>query len=297
MELRQLKYFVEVARCCSFSEASRVCYLSQSAISQQIKALEDELDAQLFVRTPHKVELTESGERFLPYARKVLKDMADCESCIEGLKDDLSGELVIGMTYSLETYVRNTAVEFLKAYPKMKLNVIYKNIPELIQMLREQQVDVVFSVSCDGSDDMLNAEPLMDYKMCAVMRSINPLCSKGVITLSDLEQQYMVMPEGVSFVRSIGLRYFKYDVSRLNIRATVNQPSSIVTFVKQTDYVSILPEHFVAGMKDVVAVPVKELSTPITCYSYTLKNSCQKRSLKMFLEMLKNTISVIDYVK
>ena len=71
MELRQLKYFVEVAMSLSFSEASRKLYITQGTISQQIRQLEDEMGTQLFDRTSQKIVLTEAGLEMLPLALKV----------------------------------------------------------------------------------------------------------------------------------------------------------------------------------------------------------------------------------
>ena len=70
MLLRQMKYFVSVADNKSFSEAGVECFISQSAISQQIKALEDELEVELIRRSNRRFQLTSAGEYFMPKAAK-----------------------------------------------------------------------------------------------------------------------------------------------------------------------------------------------------------------------------------
>ena len=70
MELRQLKYFITSADTLNFTEAARLCYITQSTLSQQIKQLETELGVQLFERIGKRVFLTETGRDFLPYARQ-----------------------------------------------------------------------------------------------------------------------------------------------------------------------------------------------------------------------------------
>lgn len=72
MELRQLKYFLMVAKTLSFSEAAKRLYITQGTLSQQIKQLEDELGFQLFSRTSHSVALTEAGEKLLPAAKQTV---------------------------------------------------------------------------------------------------------------------------------------------------------------------------------------------------------------------------------
>lgn len=72
MELRQLKYFLMVAKTLSFSEAAKRLYITQGTLSQQIKQLEDELGFQLFSKTSHSVALTEAGEKLLPAAKQTV---------------------------------------------------------------------------------------------------------------------------------------------------------------------------------------------------------------------------------
>ena len=72
MELRQLKYFVKAAETLNFSEAAKALFITQSTLSQQIRQLEQEMNAQLFMRNSHNVSLTEAGEELLPYARNTL---------------------------------------------------------------------------------------------------------------------------------------------------------------------------------------------------------------------------------
>ena len=78
MELRQLKYFITSADTLNFTEAARLCYITQSTLSQQIKQLETELGVQLFERIGKRVFLTETGRDFLPYARQTVADFRFC---------------------------------------------------------------------------------------------------------------------------------------------------------------------------------------------------------------------------
>lgn len=85
MELRHLRSFVYVAETLSFSIAATRCCVTQSAISQHIKALEDELRCKLLIRTSHSIMLTESGEALLPRAKEILKQTDDCKEQINAL--------------------------------------------------------------------------------------------------------------------------------------------------------------------------------------------------------------------
>lgn len=288
MEIRQLKYFVGVAESGSFSEASRRFYLSQSAISQQIKALEDEIGTALFVRSSHHLSLTESGQMLLPLARRVMQDVNLCQEQMADLQDMLCGELTIGLTFSLEPYVRPTIVRFLKSFPKVRLNLFYKSIPELRSMLRRHEVDMTFSVEHpEDQDEIINAEPVMEYKLCAILRDTHPLASHDILNFSDLSLQNFVLPEAGIRDRNAVELYLHKHTGDVNVRAIINEPNSLLNIVGSTNYVTILSERIVVGREGLCAVEIEELSAPVTAYAQTLRGTYQKRSARTFLNMLR----------
>lgn len=91
MELRHLRSFVYVAETKSFSTAATRCCVTQSAVSQHIHALEDELRCKLLIRTSHGIMLTESGEALLPRAKEILKQTEDCKEQINALNNCMTG--------------------------------------------------------------------------------------------------------------------------------------------------------------------------------------------------------------
>lgn len=288
MEIRQLRYFIAIAETNSFSEASRRCFLSQSAISQQIKVLEDELGTTLFVRTSHKVAITESGKMLLPLARKVIESVEDCKERMGDINKMLCGELNIGMTFSMESYLRKYVVKFMAIYPKVRLNLYYKTIDELIKMLRDGDLDLAFSIMVEGEKEWLKSVPVLQYRHCAVMRDTHPLHDRECLNFSDLANQNIILPEaGLRDVNAIE-KYLKRDTGGLNIRATINDPCAILNLLKRTKYVSILPEMMAEGIDELVALPIDELSNPVTSCVHTLKNAYVKKSAKEFIRIVKN---------
>jgi LysR family cyn operon transcriptional activator len=143
MELRQLKYFVKSAEYLNFSVAAKHLYITQSTLSQQIKQLEFELGFELFLRNSRHISLTEAGEEFLPFARKTIQDAEDCVQRLYDLQHVKTGTLRIGVTYSLSTVLTEAVIGFIKAYPGIKLEIIYKTVDELLALLRERKVDFV----------------------------------------------------------------------------------------------------------------------------------------------------------
>ena len=145
MELRQLKYFVKVAGNLSFSEAAKNLCVTQSTLSQQIKQLEGELGTQLFIRTSHSVELTEAGKELLPLAIATIHSAESCKDRIADLNALSVGTLNIGVTYSFSPILTETLITFMKMYPSIKLNIFYKPMAELMEMLQEREVDFLLA--------------------------------------------------------------------------------------------------------------------------------------------------------
>ena len=108
MELYQLKTFVAVAEEGHLTRAAERLHASQPTVSAHIKALEEELDTRLFIRTPKGMRLTEAGGRLLPRARGVLESVLEMELEARNLGDELVGNLTIGL---------NTDAEYLRVVP------------------------------------------------------------------------------------------------------------------------------------------------------------------------------------
>lgn len=287
MELRQLKYFAVIAETGGFTEASRRCYLSQSAISQQIKNLEEELNTTLFVRTPHKVMLTESGEMLLPLARKILKSVDDCNVLMNDIHGMLCGELSIGLTASFEPYIRKAVVQFIRKYPKVHIHLYYKTIPELITMLRASELDMAFSIKVRGEEDWVDSVAIAKYRLCAIMRKTHPLADRDILTLKALAAQPLILPEEPLGDKSAIAHILEKSATELSIRATINDSCAILNQLKISNCISILSENSIDGMDELCAIPILEFLDPFTSYVHTLKNAYRKKAVDAFLKEIK----------
>lgn len=117
MELRQLRYFVTVAKLRNFSEASRQLNITQSTLSHQIIQLEGELGVELLVRDTHHVRLTDIGAAFLPQAEKTLSTAGSCIDRIRDVQKLETGELNLGSTYTFLPLLKETVLMYMQKYP------------------------------------------------------------------------------------------------------------------------------------------------------------------------------------
>lgn len=290
MEIRQLRYFVAITETNSFSEASRRCFISQSAISQQIKLLEEEFKTTLLNRSSHKVSLTESGERFLPLARKILENINHCQNQMEDLGKTLQGTLNIGATYTLEPFIRRAALLFIKVHPSVQINMHFETISNLMKTLRSGELDMAFSILVDGESENISSEPLTEYRLCAIMSDTHPLSNRNILSLKDLRNYGLILPEeGVNGSNAVQ-EYLCKEASDLKIRATVNNPHTLLNMIKQSRCISILSEGQAKGDPELKAIPIEELPDPVATYMHLPRGAYSKRSVPVFLKLLREQL-------
>lgn len=291
MEIRQLQYFIGIAETGRFSEASRRFFVTQSAVSQQIKLLEEELDTQLFVRQSHSVTLTESGEALLPVARRVLEGVAECRDCIVGLKGLLCGTLNIGLTFSLEPYIRETMLSFMARYPKVKVNAYYKSLTDLLCMLRTGEIDIMFSMMPTSPHEFVESIPLLEYRLAAVMRKEHPLAQKKLLRFSDFMPHRLILPEKGLRDRNAIESFIHADTGELNVVSLINDVHAIMNILQETNYISILTENIFKLNPALCSVPIEELSRPLQIYAHFNRTNLRKHSADIFVEMLQQSRS------
>ena len=292
MDIRQLQYFVGIAETGRFSEASKVLFVTQSAVSQQIKALEEELGTQLFVRQPHSVTLTESGQELLPLAKKVLRGITECRDRISDLKGLLCGTLNIGLTFSLEPYIRETMLAFMMRYPKVKVNAYYKSQSDLLRMLKDHEIDIMFSMMPTSPHEFATSIPLLEYRLAAIMRTNHTLAKKKVLRFADLQPHKLILPEKGLRDRNAIESFIHTETGELNVVSLINNVHAIMNILQESNFISILTEHTIKNTPSLCSVPIEELSKPIQIYAHLNNTTLRKHSADVFIEMLQQSRSI-----
>ncbi len=186
--LRKVKYFQSVIQNNSFSEAAEECHISQSAISQQIQALERELGFQLLERKNRRFTLTPAGEYFY---KKSLILVADCDRvCAESAKIARGGEAVLRIGYprGYSSGELHRALEAFSAkYPEVELDLKTGNHEELYTFLRTESADIVLNDQRRAfSEEYVNLI-LTAANCCIEIAARNPLSRLNAVTPQDLK--------------------------------------------------------------------------------------------------------------
>ena len=289
MELRQLKYFLMVAKTLSFSEAAKRLYITQGTLSQQIKQLEDELGFQLFSRTSHSVALTEAGEELLPAAKQTVEDSNICRRKMNDLRGALTGSLSIGVTHSFSILLGGTIREFMKKYPGVVLKIYYKTATELMEMLQDGDIDFFLAFKPAQLGEDIEAETLFSSRLSVVMRKNHPLASKKEISLEDLKSQGIALPGSGLQARKNFERFVNLDTRDLDVRVELNEPIIILDVLQSSDMVSILSSFAIYYRSDLVAIPIEGVSRIMEGCVHQLKNGYKKKAANVFLDMLRDS--------
>lgn len=188
MNMRQLECFVAVAEASSFTRAARRLFVSQSALSQQVRALEHELGVRLLDRDNHHVALTAAGAAFLEDARALLSRASDALARARSASQGPEGELAVGYVKGYErTDLPDMLFDFHARFPNVRLTFLRENVAELYDALREERVDLAVNLLY-SSEDMADMEfqVLRSYPLNAVVPATHPLAHRARVSMADL---------------------------------------------------------------------------------------------------------------
>jgi DNA-binding transcriptional LysR family regulator len=181
MELRHLRYFVAVAEESHVTRAAERLGIQQPPLSQQIRALETELDAQLFHRKPRGVELTPAGRALFDEAKAILARVEDAVTATRQAARGETGRIGIGFTSSasFHPFVPRAIRTFRERHPLIALALEESGTSELVAALRGRTVDAAFVRSPIAESVDLTIEPLLEEPMVAALPSGHRLSATG----------------------------------------------------------------------------------------------------------------------
>ncbi|MDF2569755.1 MAG: Transcriptional regulator [Sporomusa sp.] len=196
MYVKHLEAFITVARLLNFGEAARTLNYSQSTISEQVHGLEEYLGTRLFERIGRKVFLTEQGQKLLPLAERMVRD-------VEGLKnlfndnEVVEGSLTIGAAESLCVFwLPPVLKEYRTLYPRVKIAIKVGNCVDFPQWLQQNMIDVAFSLNDESEQQQLRQIELFRGDTVFIVSSDHELAAKQLLKPQDLVGQTLLLPEG-----------------------------------------------------------------------------------------------------
>lgn len=263
------RIFYIVAKNGSISAAANILFISQPAITFQIKKLEEQLGVSLFTRTKHGVLLTEEGKTLFNYVKNGIENIINGENVITNLKNLDSGTIRIGVSTTICRYILMPHLEkFHKKYPKIDIQINNNLSNNLIKELRNGNLDILmlFKPSIDNKD--LKIQELVDVQDIFVGNKKYFDLMQGKENLKGLEQYPLIFPSSPSNSRTYLNKYLKDNNSNLKPKLEVVSYNLIVDLIKAGFGIGYATKEFVSD----------EIKNK-TLFEIKIKPSIQKRSI------------------
>jgi DNA-binding transcriptional LysR family regulator len=204
MELRHLRYFCAVAEDMHVTRAAERLRLAQPALTQQIKALEEELQTPLLRRVGRGIQLTQAGVVFWGEAKAILDQVHTATLIARETARGLAGRLSIGLTETASFAPPVTAVLKLarERWPKAEFALVQARSGDLFTALIERQIDVAFARTPMPENASLEWHPFLTEGLFVAMPKLHPLALKHSVQPSDLIDEGLIMPRARGGLRA-----------------------------------------------------------------------------------------------
>lgn len=266
MNLNQLRYFISVAESGSFTKAATQHYISQTAITQQIHALEEHIGVKLFDRNSRPVSMTPAGKIFLKEAREILGKLDAALLRTREASTGLEGELRLGYTKGYEhSDLPRHLRRFHHEYPNVLLSCYRRDTDALASGLLSGEYDVIFTWD---STNLLQEETLAlrhfeHVPLRVALYANHPLARKKELSRRDLSRENILFMSpsgtGTSFGDDFYIRLYQQAGYQPNILMRSSDMESILMMVAAEEGISIVPEYthsWNIGTENVVFIPL-----------------------------------------
>lgn len=244
MELRHFRYFKVVAELQHFHQAADKLCITQPALSNQIKQLEEELKTRLFVRKGRNVKLSESGQLVLQSANRLLNEVELLKESVNEIESGLYGSLKIGVLQSINAlYLRHLVAEFDKEHPHISLQIEELSNFDIEQKLSHGEIDIGIGFILDKEYAQFDVEPLFEESWKLLLHHSQSHLAETILNGREHALKAILLSEQFETRRIVDNFFTNNDIKYSNI-TTVNTISAILSLVENGQSFSILPEAF-----------------------------------------------------
>ncbi len=247
INLNHFYYFYEVARHGSFTGAARDLMVSQSALSVQVRSLEEELGGPLFDRRKGGVDLTEAGDRAFETAERIFQDIDHLLSDLRESERRIGGSVSIGTVNSIGIYLLPRILSRFKSdYPDVRVKVTFQEGEGVVDLLTQGRVDFII-VPWNRRYGGLDGVRLTRNKMFLVAKPDHPLAGRDNVSPRELERYPFVGYQEGMYTRSMIDGYFKRMSVSIEYTIESTNAATIKHMVLAGMGLGIVPDFAVSG--------------------------------------------------
>ncbi len=273
LENFRLKVFRAVAEHRSFRKAGEALYLTQPAVTLQIKALEEELATKLFERNASGVQITEAGKVLLQYAEQMHQLADEAQVRLAALKGETTGELVLGASTTIAQYVLPTLLaEFSRSHPAIRLQVFSENTEQVVDGVAIGRFGLGLIEGPPKRRD-LRIQPWFEDELLLVVPAGHEWAGIGVIAAEALVEAPLVMRElgsGSRHVVEDGLQRAGLRLGSLRIVMELDSTEAILSCIEAGLGVGFASEWALIRRRDTHRLASLRLSGGKICRNFSI---------------------------
>ena len=206
MDFRKLEYFIAAVECGSFTKAAQQCFISQTAMSQQIAAMEQELDLLLFDRSSYRPTLTPSGKAFYESSKTLVEIYEKGLEKASALKNKTTGSLKIGISGPIEKrFLPEILSRFVDLHPEVNLELLELSFRKLSEKIRNGEIDLMFGLASEiAIYPQIELTSLFVSTLCVIVGSSHPWRNRKEIFGNELKNEKLIV-----FSKNYGPKYYE----------------------------------------------------------------------------------------
>jgi LysR family cyn operon transcriptional activator len=286
MLLRHIRYFLAVAEHRNFTRAAEALHVSQPTLSQQIRQLEDALDAQLLDRSGRTIQLTDAGAAYVRYAQRALQDLEAGKRAIHDVQDLTRGSLRLAMTPTFTAYLIGPLLrKYNHRYPNITLDIHEMPQERMEALLNEDALDVGIAFSDTHSPEIETQVLFVEALAMVVGKSHRYAKKRAPLTLREFESEALVLLNEEFATRQYIDRYCRQHGVAPRIAMEVNSISAVIELVRRSALATLLPAAIAREHRDLSLVDLEPALPQRTAALLLRKGAYRSAAAQAFIAL------------
>jgi DNA-binding transcriptional LysR family regulator len=290
MELYQLKLFVDLADKKNFTQVANENYVTQAAVTLQIRKLESELGVPLFHRTTRAVTLLEAGNRLLPYAQQMLKLSEEAKEAVRETKMEVSGLVRVASVHSVGLYELPSYIkQFLQKFPHVNLRIEYRTSDDIYRELLGGDIDVGIVAYPNEGMSRIECRQFITDELAIVCMKDHPFAKKKNVAVSELDgQNFVQFTEETPTRRATDAVLAEHGVT-VNVRTECDNIEVLKQMIEIGYGIALLPHNSLTNNdreRGLRLVDLRDVKIERPLGILLLKNAPRFRAMRAFVDTL-----------
>ena len=289
LNFNQLRVFYYAAKNLNYTAAASELFISQPAVTAQVKSFEEFCNLKLFKKRGRRVYLTDEGKSLYAHAAKIFQFEKEIENVIDDMRELKRGVLSLGTTKAYARYFMPLMITtFHRNFPKIKIQLNEGSSLDMIHSLLDFKIEVAVIARAEDNPEV-NFSPFSQEEMAVIVSRNHPLTRVKSITFKDLAEELFIMKEKGSGTRKLVEELFEKEDCLPNILMETSNTEFIKQLVQRGEGVSfVVKEAVAAELKDkkLATVPLSNLTIYLdVCIAY-LKGQTLSPPARAFVDTL-----------